>query len=344
MATRHDPALPADLSAKLAKLGAELEDGPSNHDLEEVLRGLSALPAHSVVRANREIAAAMRLVWWKPPRRFSLTGLFRKPLSEADLLRLNPDYAWLFIFHADGHMREVALKAIQRPPLSPFFFAALAWRLNDWVREVRRAAAACAERVLLQADPDIAAVSARYLLDRRASWGRWSDERRVLDAVFSRPDVIARLADHIREAATGPFATTLRYASRFPTMDEHLPRLAVEAAQPAVRAAAYQCLISGKATWIEGYRWIWIDKVYGVRKSVPDLGFREISRTKPVGVLIAQAIRDRSSAVRRVAADGLIELRAQVPDARAMNDTLAKDRSAAVRSRADFIARHYLGA
>jgi len=162
-------ALPPELSEKLSSLGARLENGPSGRELREILDDLSAIPPNQVVRASREIAVAARLVWRKPAEGFSLGRFFRKRLTEQDLLKKDPDYAWLFLFHYSGYIREAALDAIQTPPVSPFFFAALAWRLNDWVEPIRRAAKRCAERVLPLVSADVAANAALYLLDRRSA-------------------------------------------------------------------------------------------------------------------------------------------------------------------------------
>ena len=122
-------------------------------------------------------------------------------------------------------------------------------------------------------------------------------------------------------------------------MDKHLPRLASTAIQPAVRAVAYRCLMSGKATWTIGFEWAWVDKVYGLRKRVPKLETREIQRTDSVAEIIKEAIRDKSNVVRIVAADGLIAAQSQLPNAEELIARLANDKSPAVRERADFMLR-----
>jgi len=254
----------------------------SDHELRQVLAELASLPANLVVRASREIAREARLGWWQPenlPLRVVAVGparLFWTRLknalwlewpspSEQALLKRNNDFAWLFLFHPSGHVREAALDCINSAPTSPFFFAALAWRLNDWVQPVRRAAERCAERVLHRTAADVAATAALYLLGRRLAWGRWSDEAKALDKVFERKDVMAGIALRLTRQPTGALATYLRQALRYPAIDEHLPRIASTAIQPSVRAVAYRCLISGKAAWTVGFEWAWIDKVYGLR-------------------------------------------------------------------------------
>jgi hypothetical protein len=322
----------------LTALGPRL--GQSDRELEDVLADLSALPANVIVRASAEIAAAIRFGWWIEQNGLLRPPPFGQPSSAPELLRKNPDYAWLLLFHPSGYVRQAALDSVSTPPTSPFFFSALAWRLNDWARPVRQAAERCAGRVLHRTSADITANAALYLLDRHLAWGRWSDEPKVLDAVFGRKDVIAALAVQLQERSTGPLATCLRNALRYPNVDEHLPRLAAAAVQPSVRAVAYQCLIFGKATRSVGVEWAWIDKVYGLRRRVPKLETRDIGRTRPAADLIREAVHDKSPFVRRVAADALIAARSQLPDEETLIAHLAKDRSSAIRSRAEFMLRH----
>src|SRR5579871_2341417 len=193
------PILPPALSAKLSALGGQLEHGRPDLELAEALADLSMLPADKIVRASNEIARAARLDGWPSGK-----------VERAHVTR-QPDYAWLLLFHPNGFVREAALDAINDPPTSPFWFAALAWRLNDWAVPVRRAAERCAERVLHRAAIDIATHAALHLLDRCLSWGRWRDEPAILDQVFERPEVVAAVADQLAEQRNGRLATYLRH-------------------------------------------------------------------------------------------------------------------------------------
>jgi hypothetical protein len=162
----------------------------------------------------------------------------------------------------------------------------------------------------------------------------------VLDLVFGRTDVISAVAARLQQQSTGSLATLMRNALRYPGIDEHLPRLAANAVQPSVRAIAYQCLITGKANWQVGFDWVWVDKIYGVGRNIPKLASREIKAAGPAGDRIRAAAHDRSSIVRKIAADALIADRAQSPDSAALIARLAKDRNSAIRSRADYLLRH----
>jgi hypothetical protein len=141
------------LSTKLSALPARLGRRNCDRALREILTEISVLPADAVVRASREIASCARLGWWQPERlplqvvpggyaRRLLSCLrnfltrswpFSRSWSEQVLLGQNPDIAWLFLFHPSGYVRQAALDCISDPPNSPFYLAALVWRLNDWV-------------------------------------------------------------------------------------------------------------------------------------------------------------------------------------------------------------------
>ncbi len=277
------PVLSPSLSAKLAALATR---PAMNHELDDILTELAALPAHHVVRASREIATGAGLGWWQPDRRPRkvvgarwATLFFRRvrerfwpksaPLSfpsDRELLAANANLAWLYLFHPSGYLRVAALHRIDTAPASPFFLAALAWRLNDWVPQVREAARLCADRELPLVEAHVAATAAPYLLGRRIAWNRWTHEHDTLDQVFAREDVLEALAAQLRVGTTGPLAACLRHALRFAGIDAHLIELARHARQPSVRALAYRCLISGRADWVVGFEWMWIDKVFFVRR------------------------------------------------------------------------------
>ena len=135
MAAHKRNVLPPLLVEKLSALRASLGRDHTDAQLEEVLAALALLPAKVIVRASYEINAATGFEW----RSYDwIRRSFRTPLPELPLLGRNPRYAWLFLFHASGFVRELALSYIDSPPLSPFFFAALAWRLNDWAEPARQ--------------------------------------------------------------------------------------------------------------------------------------------------------------------------------------------------------------
>ncbi|MFO1110548.1 MAG: hypothetical protein U1E61_15300 [Bradyrhizobium sp.] len=259
--------------------------------------------------------------------------------SDGKLLAADANFAWLFLFHPSGFLREAALRRITSAPTSPFFLAALASRLNDWVPAVRHAARRCLRRLLPHIEANVAANTASYLLGRRTTWARWTDEQMVLDELFERRDILAALAKRLRDETTGPLSAHLRHALRYPNIDAHLIELARRARQPPVRALAYRSLISGRAAWIVGFEWMWIDKVHFSRRRIPRFETRAITRSEPAVSLLCEAASDRAAVVRKVAADALIE-GARLPNRENLIAQLANDKSAVVRSRADFLLRH----
>ncbi|WGS21149.1 MULTISPECIES: hypothetical protein [unclassified Bradyrhizobium] len=326
------------LHAKLSAVGKALGRSGSDQALREALADLATLPATEVVRASREIAWAAGLDWWRQP---SLREtLLRWLSSEQTLMARNPDYAWLFLFHPDGRVRELALDHLETPPGSQFFFAALAWRLNDWVGPVRLAAQRCVQRVASQIPATVAADTAKYLLGRRLIWGRWHDTAASLDLVYGRDDVLSEFVSTLEKQPSGASGAHLRNALRFSSLDRYLPHVAEIAIEPAIRAVAYQCLISGRATWLAGFEWIWIDKVYGLQKRVPVFDTRDIKREHDRVFFIARGVRDKSPVVRRAVADAMISVRSQIDDEAPLVARLADDPNPAVRSRADFMLRH----
>src|SRR5689334_18209446 len=129
MAKRSTSVLPAALAERLARLKPN-KGTDSGQELKEVLDELAELPPEAIVRASNEIATGAGLGRWlsqNTPIRVVPRGRFGfslplswkvfafdrvkdDPPSERDLLKINPDYAWLFLFHRDGHIREAALR------------------------------------------------------------------------------------------------------------------------------------------------------------------------------------------------------------------------------------------
>lgn len=323
--------LPPPLRKTLDAVGKMLDHGRVPAELGQVLRWLGQLPPEVVFRAEREIADAARL-WFRPQQ----TDISRAALL--DLLGRAAGLEFLLLFHRDGYVREAALRKIGGGLNSAFVFSAVALRLNDWVPQVREAAAECAGRTFPLTDAESIARAA-VLLARERTWGRWGGERERLLQAFARPDVTARLADVVAASRNGPMAGVLRQTFRLGGIEPHLMRLAREAAQPAVRAIALGALIEGAGNWISGYEWRWVDKPMNIRRRAPVFDGRPLEAPPPKGAVIAMGVADRSAVVRKVALDGLIRFRAEVDGAKAMAEALLGDRSAAVRERAEFVIR-----
>lgn len=334
---RHTPVLPLELGEALRLISSKLElQQGIEGELGRILRGLNDLPPSVVVRAEREISNAAKLHhYWRRPKRRA-PGLSSWP-SDIEQLERAPGLEYLFIFHMDGTVREAALNKIKGELPSPFMFAAMAWRLNDWALPVRIAAAKCAKRTFPLTSAAVVAKAASVLLARESGWGRWTHERGLLIETFGRPDVSAALAEMIEKQQTGAVASILQHALQNSGLDPFLERLARMAAQPAARAIALQPLIHGYARWPSGFTWQWIDKSMGVRRSVRTFSQRPLTVTISRRTAIAMGVADRSAAVKKIALDALTRYRAEMPDAKEIAEALLKDRATSIRERAEFL-------
>jgi hypothetical protein len=334
MPTGLSPTLQTALALVRSRREAQEWIGPEAGQIVELL---GELPPEQVARADAAIADAAGL--YRSLTALADTRLFGRVRSDNEQLLRDPKLASLFIFHRDGRLREAALKHMGGGLPSPFLFAAVAWRLNDWAAPVREAAVACAARCFPQTSPDVVALSATALLGRRHIWSRWGAERDVLDQAFGRSDVAVRLANLLIGQTTGPVASVLRAALRIPALDAHLMRVAQDAVQPSGRAVALKALIHGKASWPSGYGWRWIDKSMGERRQEIVYAERDLTVVRDRDVLIRRGLQDRSAAVRRVALDGAMQYWKGQAELRRHAVQLSKDRSPAVRERAEFIMR-----
>lgn len=325
------------LRGTLERLGENLRKGAAPQRLvQDALSQIGDLPPEIVTRADGAIAWSARLHY--PHGTNADWARLRANHTEA--LLSQPDLALLFVFHRDGHLREAALKRIHGGLPGAFFFAALAYRLNDWAAPVRQAAMACAERTFPKTKADVIAAAGLYLLDREQHWRRWSGEAAVLERAFARPDVNAELAGIICAARDGAMGAVLRNALRRPGMDSHLPRLAADAFLPSVRAVAFRSMIEGRARWPVGRERQWIDKSLGKERRVMAFAERAVERPRPLGALIAQAAADPAANVRKIAAEGMVEHGGALPNLEELMGALAGDRCKGVRERIDFLRRH----
>jgi HEAT repeat protein len=266
-----------------------------------------------------------------------MLGPLSRGKSEIELLKETADLEYLYVFHGNGFCREVALQRINGPLPGPFFVVALIRRLNDWVPQVRHAAAKCLLRTAGLTDPRFVSSAALHLLVRIESWRRWGDESEALDEVLASPDIAQCLAADIAASKVGAMSRALRGALRRPALDPYLPSLLRDAHQPAVRAVALGVLLDAKARWPSGKsQKKWIDKSIGLFRYEPIWLDRPINRPLPIEALLEIGASDRSAAVRKIAASGLIAHFDALPGARALAQRLAGDSNPAVRERARF--------
>lgn len=340
MSLRH-PLLSNSIRALLERVGDAIDDerAPKDHDLAEILARLAPLPPASIAQLASEIQQGARLWAHRKPY---LLGVLQARMTPGMLMTQQPNAAWLLLFHYDGRVREAALDRLPGPPPSPFFFAAIALRLNDWAAQVRAAAERAARRLFPLTTPDVIAEAGLALLDREFHWARWTGEATTLYEPLGREDVAAPIIEAFKHPAKGPEARRFRYLLRFPRYEAAIPDLVRTAVNPAVRAVALNALLNRRIEWPVGYAIQWTDRVYGEGRRVRKMEGRAFAHDIPQGELIALGLADRSPVVRRLAADAFTA----APDAPADPDALLarmlEDRSPAVRMRADYMVRHGL--
>jgi hypothetical protein len=163
------------------------------------IHGVDAVGIHRTIAklsmfSPKAIYEVERLVGSVPPRQ---SWLWFRPATNRDV-EIDPIHAPVLMFNRNGYVREAALKGVNQLPDTPFFLAALVWRLNDWVEPVRRAAEGCAKL-----------------------WSRWGSPPAIMLDALARPECVHGLM--VQFARTAEIsAAALRGAMRFGLLDNHL--------------------------------------------------------------------------------------------------------------------------
>jgi hypothetical protein len=295
-------------------------------------------PSH-IAQSEGLIANTAELFYWEPKPSL-IARIFKSRISDRTLLAENEELKSLFIFHKNGFLREVALDQISGPISSPYLVAALAWRLNDWVAEVRESATRCAERCLPKTDGQ---VIANFFLDtvhQHKSWRRWTEKQTaVLEAQLQREDVIQCIVHGLNNRTTGALPSSLAHFLKYAWIDPYLESIAQVAKVPGVRAIALSSLISAHAKFRDGYRLRWIDKPLGLSRREPNIIKRPLTTKSNWESSIVRGVTDGSSIVRRAAIQGIIDRGLDNRELVNLTENLVDDRSAAVRSRVSFILK-----
>ncbi|WP_417627280.1 hypothetical protein [Pararhodobacter aggregans] len=248
------------------------------------------------------------------------------PMGEA--LTRAPDLAWLLIHSPNGFHRDAALLRLP-PPVHPLDLAALLARLDDWVPAVRRLAETRLARHLPAIAPGIVAEVALARGDTLERARRITPAgRRLWQALLDRaPEAL------IQVLRTGQGRAVRQLFLRLmgdPAFDPALPMLLREAAHPSLRASALWWLVGGQVSYTapQGPRW---------QGDHPVAGRRPLSVAPDVAQVMALGAVDRSSQVRKVAAEMLKAYGALDSQAAgALTRHLARDRNAGVRARAEW--------
>lgn len=261
---------------------------------------LSALEPDIVAQASVEIREIGGLYQRNRP------GVLRR-LLPGQPARQADGSGWFIQFHGNGFEREAAIRHLNDAPRSPFEFVAIVYRMNDWAIQVRNAAFDYAERHFPHVEPDIVGKAAFFLFRQARLLSRWEPRaaKLVEDTLYDER-VLPFIKDRLLHAAEGPVVRVLRAAMKRPDLDPFLPELALGAKSAAVRACAAEVLLNGRAQWADGYKRVWVDKVYGISRREPDLQRRPLSVSADIREHLEAASKDKSAQVRRIAASVLI--------------------------------------
>lgn len=259
---------------------------------------------------------------------------------EIELLSRYPRVAWLWLFHYNGYCREAALVLLPVEPLSSFFLAALFWRTNDWVPQVKTAAEQRLLQVLKHVSAEVATETALFLFHRIGNWAKMSPVAfGQVASLLQRTDVQGEIVRRFTAGTDDCSTAEMKACLRFDILDSHLPELARRSRNPAIRRLALRVLQDGYAEIPLDAHTVITDKIYGKYKLVRNAEHRPIPKYRNLPSLIRSALEDKSVFVRRMAADGLILHRKSFRDVDLLANTLLTDRKASIRERGDFLLR-----
>jgi len=302
---RFDEALRATVRSFLSSM-----ESSSQHvtDMDALVRLTDSLPLSKL--ACWEHLIRDELAWAHHDReeakrswRNTLLALARfKDAAQADRFP-----TWLDLVNGDGRLRERTLRTLTGAAPNGFFFALAARRLNDWVPQVRAAARDAMPALAQRSDPEHVVDTLCTLMPGWVSWGRAEAvDRHTMAALVCIESVAAALTRRVIESPAGPMSAILSQALRVDVLDRHLPRIAANAVQPAVRARAYRALLRGKTSWVEARSWQWTDIRYCQGRPANVMGERALQHVPALLGCLQAAADDRSSIVRRVAAEALV--------------------------------------
>lgn len=296
--------------------------------------------ASAIASLDGQIANLAGLGWGRYATSSVQWPSLRRPINERELLLQTPGLEYLFIFHHDGRLREQALNRIHGPLPNELLVAAISWRLNDWVPNIRAAATRCAERCFEKTAPQ---TLARFFLSNwrpMETWGRWTEtEKDLLYSQTRRFDVIQEVARLLITEIQGPLPSTFAKILRIAEIDFALERLATVAVHPGIRAMALKALIDGMASFTTGRQWRWVDKSMGQRRREAKIETRDLTIAADRKYFIRLGLKDKSAIVRGIALRGIIAHTRHEPEFIELARSCLSDPSQAVRSRAEFIVK-----
>jgi len=259
----------------------------------------------------------------------------------------HPELVPAYLFHPSGYVRQAAIETLAPEHLTAFTVTILAARTNDWVEPVRKRALTRLLDLLPHAEPHVLETALPVLIRRSPSWRRYrvvhgvvvsASETDLLDQIMSVEAARKVAIDMLQSVRSGPTTRIFQGLAKFEWLDPHLETLSRQARANGIRRAAIAALLQGEIYW----------KRAPTSKHTRLPGRREpIIERRPLTVkpdiqrLFAAAARDRTAAIRALAADMLIRLG---PDAFPTEvwDPLKTDKRISVRTRMDFFRRKWI--
>ena len=338
---RKRTVLPPTLQTHLSNLAGSLCHGQADMaDVAGVVEGFSGLPVRDFRTTAGDIMMHGALYardsydkWTTARAHVQLAGMIGR-------LERTHGLEFVFLFHGNGYYRQAALELIDGPLEAPFLLAAVIYRLNDWVPEVRRAAFECALRVFAVTPAQVVVPAAIGMLEMRIHWQRGTREAVIVDEVLSRGDVQSGMIGYLLQTPSGPVARTLCHLLRDARFDHALPSLARHAQHPAVRGLALRTLIQRQARWPVGMTTQWIDKSMAKGRRVQAFASRQVTIEAPIEPFIRQAAADHTAFVRKIAMQAVIDRPAQWAEFADVIETLSGDSSPSIREGMAYIERN----
>ena len=296
--------------------------------------------AMSALVATTSQLPLVNLDYWENLIRFELMQSLRSSIRPkwGCWSKLNQSLSWLDLISCDGYMREKTLLTMNGAAPNVFFFSMIIRRLNDWVPQVRKAARERIPKIASESNPEHVVEVLCIVLSNWNSWGRIEEaDKKILLQIASQDAVIELLKHKLISSSSGPLLLLLSQLGRTAILDKHLEQISASALQPWVRARAYRILFERRIVWVEGKRWEWTDIRYckGRLKSI--VSERSLEIQIPFLKLLERSAIDRSSIVRRVSAEFLIQELDSLGDlSKVYADKFAADSSSSVSERGKF--------
>ncbi|CAM0555330.1 hypothetical protein EHLJMEHL_04919 [Vreelandella titanicae] len=249
--------------------------------------------------------------------------------------------SWLDLISWDGYKRERTLRALSGALPNAFIFSLILRRLNDWVPQVREAAREKLPEIARVSNPQHVAEALCAALPHWGAWGRIEEaDKNVLLGIIDEERIAESLRHKLISSTSGPMPSLFAQFGRTSILDGKVEKIASCAIQPSVRAKAYRSLFERRITWVEGWKFEWVDIRYCESQLAPIISERPLNVQTSLIELLQRSAEDRSSLVRRVSAEVLIrELEHLGVVGRELAERFASDKSPTVAERGVFAVK-----